>query len=213
MAQSQNTGSTLSFPSGKNRTSTALSTNIIITVGNGNPVGAVQELSVSEKRAIKQIDEIGTDGHIDSAPQSSTNITGSCRRVRFDAARITEAFGRGFIHASSQAYPFDIIIMDKSRSEIENQITTVIKNVWIGGIDVTYSSDNWIIIENMTWEAERIFSYRSGNTNVPAATGGIRPIPTSKITREQLADRGADGRGGSLDASGLIDLGSSGDLF
>jgi hypothetical protein len=50
MAQSQNTGSTLSFPSGKNRTSTALSTNIIITVDGGKPVGAVQELTVNEKR-------------------------------------------------------------------------------------------------------------------------------------------------------------------
>lgn len=213
MAQAQNTGSTLSFSSGKNRTSTSLSTNIIITVDGGKPVGAVQRLTINEARPIKMIDEVGTDGHIDSAPSGSTKITGTCSRVRYDAARITESFGRGFLHVASQAYPFDLVIMDKSRSEAANQITTVIKNVWITSTDVTYDSGEWIITENMSWEAETIYSFRSGNVNTPAATGGIRPIPISQISQEQLADRGAEGRRGSLDASGLIDLGSSGDIF
>lgn len=213
MASSQNTGSTLSFDSGKNRTSTALSTNIIITIDGGQPIGAIQSLTVNEKRSVKMIDEVGTDGHIDSAPNSSTNITGSCQRVRFDAARITEAFGRGFIHVSSQAYPFDIVIYDKSRRDEGSQITTVIKNVWITGVDVTYSADNWIITEALSWEAETIYSFLNSNTDTSAATGGIRPIPHANIAQEQIADRGGNGKRGALDVSGLIDLGSSGDLY
>src|SRR6266404_6941053 len=100
MSQAPNTNSTLSLPNGTNKTSTAISTNIIILVNN-TAVGAVQSLAISERRPIKMVDEVGTDGHVDSVPNQSTNITGSCQRVRFDRLRITEAFGRGFLHAHS----------------------------------------------------------------------------------------------------------------
>jgi hypothetical protein len=214
MANSANTGSTLSFPSGKNKTSTAISTNIIITIDGGSHIGAIQTLTVNEKRAVKMIDEIGTDGHIDSVPHQSTNITGTCQRVRFDAARIAQAFGRGFIHVGSQAYPFDIVIYDRSRQDPGSQITTVIKNVWITGIDVTYSATDWVIVENMTWEAETIYSYM-GTSNNPAVPdlSDVRPIAHSKITQEQMADRGLNAKRGALDVDGLIDLGTTGDLF
>lgn len=232
MATAPNTQSTLSLPNGINKTSTALSTNIIILVNN-TAVGAVQQLSISEKRNLKMIDEVGSDGHVDSAPVSSTNITGSCQRVRFDRLRITEAFSRGFLHASSQVYPFDIVILDKQKRDQGSQISTVIKNVWIGGLDYTYNADNWIITDTMNWEAERIFSVLNGGSSpipggVPAAVGGERGIQhmgagpngivniTSGdgiVNIEQLADTGSGGRGGSLDAAGLIDIGSAGDLF
>ncbi len=221
-----NTGSTLGLNSGVNKTSTALSTNILILVEN-QAVGAVQSLEVTESRAIKMIDEVGTDGHIDSAPTSSTNISGRCTRIRFDKLRIAEAFSRGFIHVSSQVYPFDIVILDKQKQDKKNQISTIIKNVWIKDISYTYSSDNWIISENMSWEAETIYSHTSvGNNSV--AQGGERNIihfgggknGTGTIISgdgikniEQLADKGANGRRGSLDAAGLIDISSSGDLF
>lgn len=214
MANSANTGSTLSFPSGKNKTSTAISTNIIITIDGGSHIGAVQTLTVNEKRSVRMIDEIGTDGHVDSVPNQSTNITGACQRVRFDAARIAQAFGRGFIHVGSQAYPFDIVIYDRSRQDPGSQITTVIKNVWITGIDVTYSATDWVIVENMSWEAETIYSYM-GTSNNPAVPdlSDVRPIEHSRITQEQMADRGMNAKRGALDVDGLIDLGTSGDLF
>lgn len=230
MATAPNTNSTLSLPNGTNKTSTAISTNIIITV-NGVSVGAVQTLSISEKRSIKMIDEVGSDGHVDSVPNQSTNVTGSCSRIRFDRLRITEAFSRGFVHAKSQVYPFDIVILDKQKRDQGSQISTVIKNVWISGIDYSYQANDWIITDNMSWEAEDIFSILNGGSSpipggVPVAVGGERGIrhigggvngagpviSGDGITNvEQLADTG--GRRGALDAAGLIDLADGSTLF
>lgn len=228
-----NTGSTLGLNSGVNKTSTALSTNILILV-NGTAVGAVQSMSVNETRPLKFFGEIGTDGHIDSAPSGSTTIAGNCSRIRFDRLRIAEAFGRGFIHARSQVYPFDIVILDKQKKNTESQISTVIKNVWIRTINTTYNASDWIISDSMDWEAETIFSVLNGGSSpiaggVPVAVGGERGIQhmgagkngvltilgenASLNNIEQLTDTGTNGRRGSLDAAGLIDIGDSGNLF
>jgi hypothetical protein len=145
-----NTGSTLGLDStpgnatGVNKTSTAISTNILILVNN-KAVGAVQSISINEARTITAVKEVGTDGIIDSVPTSSTTISGSCTRIRFDKLRISEAFGRNFIHVASQVYPFDIVILDKQKRNTGDQISTVIKNVWINSIAYTYTADNWII--------------------------------------------------------------------
>jgi hypothetical protein len=224
MALAKNTGSTLSYDSGKNKTSTAISTNIIITVPTSSgfiPVGAVKSLKIDEKRSIKMIDEVGTDGHVDSVPTSSTNISGSCERVRFDRLRVAEAFARGFVHVSAQAYPFDIVIFDNQKDDGSNQISTVIQNVWIEGISYSYSADDWIISDSMSWVAETIYSIMNvGGGSV--ANGGergdlqgyIQQADQGKSTWiERQTDRGDGGRRGSLDAAGLISLGSSGTLF
>ena len=217
MANALNTSSTLDWDTGVNKTSTAVSTNIIIKVGNV-AVGAVQSLQVREERGIKMIDEVGTDGHIDSVPNTSTNITGSCSRVRFDRLRITEAFSRSFLHVASQVYPFDIVILDKQKQASSQWVSTVIKNVWITGVDYTFSATDWIITDNMNWQAEQIYSIlNTGGLN--AAQGGERQIVNPAVwnttagTIERAVDRGADGRRGSLDAGGLIDIGQNGDLF
>lgn len=221
-----NTQSTLALDGGVNKTSTALSTNIVILVNN-TPVGAVQTLHINERRTIKQIDEVGTDGHVDSAPHQSTNITGSCQRVRFDKLRVAEAFSRGFIHVASQAYPFDIVILDKQKRNRGAQISTVIKNVWIEGIEYTYQVNDWVITDNMTWQAETIFSVLGGGTSPllggsaaqSVAVGGERGIKHANVNSgvnniEQVVDTGGAGRRGSLDASGLIDItGSTTTLF
>ncbi len=225
MANALNSNSTLSLADGRNKTSTSISTNIVILV-NDTPVGAVQELSVSEKRSIKQIDEIGFDGHIDSVPNQSTNISGSCRRVRFDRLRITEAFSRGFLHASSQVYPFDIVILDKQKRDVASQISTVLKNVWISGIDTNYSANDWVIVDSMQWEAESIFSVLNGGSSpfsggVPAAQGGELGISFAQpmimgdgiVNVERMSDVNAVGLRGSLSASGLIDLSNGSTLF
>lgn len=179
---------------------------------NNTPVGAIQSLAITERRPIKMIDEVGTDGHIDSVPNQSTNVTGTCQRVRFDRLRITEAFSRGFLHAKSQQYPFDIVILDKQKRDQANQISTVIKNVWIGELSYTYQVSDWVVSESMNFEAEDIFSILNNGSNVPAAQGGELGIKSAKIPTETLADTG--GRRGSLDGAGLIDLASTiPDLF
>lgn len=194
---------------GHNGTFTSVSTNILITVGP-NPVGAVQELTINETRPIKMIDEVGTDGHIDSVPHQSTTVKGTCNRIRYDRMRISEAFSRGFIHAKSQRYPFNIVIIDTTNGNALNQadtsqdIITTIQNVWIADINYTYAANDWVIIDKMQWEAETIYSTLGGG-NIPAAQGGIRGMslallsPTSDI--ERAADTGV--LRGSIDLPGL----------
>lgn len=208
MAAYPNTGSTLDN-NGTNKTSTAISTNILITVGP-TPVGAVQRLQIDERRGIRMIDEIGTDGHIDSVPNKSTDITGSCERIRFDRMRVAEAFGRSFIHAKSQRFPFDLVIIDNwngnalNPSDMSAAIITTIKNVWISGISYGYQASDWIITENMTWEAENIYS-TLGAGSAPAAQGGERNIPLSLSSPTSDIERRADtSRSGSLDSSGIL---------
>lgn len=194
------TGSNLFNPStGKNNTGVALSTQVLIKVGN-TPVGAIQKLTVNENRTISMVDEVGTDGHIDSAPTKSSDIKGSCNRVRFDRIRASEAFGRDFLHVHSQRIPFDIDIFDFWSGDGSNAIVTTITNVWIESLSYSYSSSDWIIIDDMGWVAETISSKLNGG---PAATGGQRGGSILQLNSvERLADSGAFR--GSMDAPGLI---------
>jgi len=150
---------------GRNTTRTAVSTQIIIQV-DGNPIGAIKSLSINEDRDIASISEIGTDGIIDSVPKSSTKVSGDCERTRFDGLRIASAFSRGFVHVSAQRIPFDIVIMDifaadeddsGSFNDSDSVVTTVIKNVWIKSIKTKFSSDEFVIVDNMSWVAELLF--------------------------------------------------------
>jgi hypothetical protein len=188
--------------SNRNRTGTHLSTNIVLLVNN-NAVAAVKQLSVTENRSLKMIDEIGTDGHIDSAPSASTNISGSCQRTRFDRQRIAEAFDRGFVHVSAQRIPFDIQIQDNFQgSDDSSVIVTTIRNVWIERIEVTYNADDFIIVETMGWQAESIDSVLGNGKNVVGSVHNGTGIPVIVNPYEAQADRGQ--YRGALDASGLI---------
>lgn len=194
------TGSIVENPNGSNRTGTGLSTNIVIRVGP-NAVGAVQNLTINETRNITMIDEVGTDGHIDSAPTKSTDIAGSCRRTRYDRLRVAEAFSRGFFHVGSQRIPFDIDVYDEWNGDANSMIVTTIKNVWITRISYSYAADNWIIVDDMDWQAETIYSSIQG---APAAIGGSRSliIQTDTLGVERAADQGK--LRGALDVPGII---------
>jgi hypothetical protein len=182
---------------GNDNTNVALSTFIIIQV-NGNPVGAIQDLTVNEVRSIKMVDEVGTDGHIDSAPIQSTNISGSCMRIRYNLMRVTSAFGRDFLHTHAQRIPFDITILDNWNGSGANSVITVIENVWIKSIGYSYKQDNWLITDNMQWEAERIYSTLNNN---PASTSGNRGFGLQIDPIEQQADVGLTG---ALNLGGLV---------
>lgn len=199
MAAYPQTGSNIYNPSGQNRTGVGLSTQVLIKVGD-HAVGAIQTLSVREQRQIQMVDEVGTDGHIDSAPIKSTDISGSCRRVRFDRLRASEAFGRDFLHVHSQRIPFDIEIYDFWGGDTNSPIVTKIKNVWISNLSYDYQVDNWLIFDSMEWVAEAISSSINGGY---AATGGERGAAILQINQvEREADRGKTR--GTMDAPNLI---------
>jgi len=201
MASTRNTNTPITDTQGRNVTKTHLSTNIIIKV-DGNAVGAIKSLQVTERRNITPISEVGTDGVIDSAPSKSTEISVECTRTRFSKQRIAEAFGRGFIHAHSQRFPFDIEIQDIFADANEaNAIITVIENCWINNISYTYSSDEFVISENMGLNAERINSTLNGS-NVVTETSNGRSFPIAISPFEAQADRGEFT--GALDAAGLL---------
>lgn len=192
------TGSTLVGVNGANGTFTGISTNIVIKVGP-NTVGAIQKLSVNESRSIKMIDEVGTDGHIDSVPNQSTNITGDCTRVRFDRMKVAEAFSRGFVHAHAQRIGFDIVVIDNWNGDGNSALITTIKNVWIKGISYSFNANDFVISDDMQWEAETIYTTLA---NGVSANGGLRNIPLAVDSIEQAADIGL--RRGGLDSPGLL---------
>ena len=183
---------------GRSKTSTHLSTNIYLAVDNGNGpliVGAVQTITINESRDIAMIAEIGTDGFIDSAPRSPTKISGTCRRTRFDNVRIAEAFYRGFVHVHSQREPFDLHVFDLIKGDNENIAVTTIKNLWIKNIDVSIEAENYVIVENMGWDAESIQSIRDGKALASQVGININEF-------ERQADIGE--YRGALDAAGLL---------
>ncbi len=188
---------------GFNKTGISLSTMILISVGN-QPVGAIQELSITESRDVRKIAEVGTDGIIDSAPSKAAEISGNCSRIRFDRLRIAEAFGRGFTHVHAQRIPFDITITDFFAGDEAAKIITTVKNVWIRSISYTYSGNDYIISDKMDWTAEAIFS-TLGIASANVATGGEQPnftVWSDSDDVERQADRGI--RRGALDAPGLL---------
>lgn len=211
------TQSTVVGKTGKNKTGIALSTHILIKTGEGIPVGAVKTLSITEASQIETIKEVGTDGVIDSCRKSAVGITGNCTRIRFDRMRITEAFGRSFIHLASQAYPLDIHLYDRQAANSADWIVTVVKNVWFSNLVINYNADDFIISDTAQFTAETIYSYLLGN-NAPAATGGVRGASqlydvglsndtTGGLSIERATDVGKNNRRGSLDVSGLVSLG------
>lgn len=182
-----------------NRTGVALSTQILIKVGDV-PVGGVQSLSINENREIAMISEVSTDGAIDSAPTRSSEFSGTCRRVRFDRLRITESMTKGFLHVHSQRIPFDITILDFWSGNGANTIITTLKNVWITSLSYDYNVDNWLIYDTMNWKCESISSTINGG---PAATGGERGAGILALNSvERAADIGT--YRGSMDQPGLI---------
>lgn len=99
-----------------------------------------------------------------------------------------------------------------------SQIITTIKNVWINSVTVKYSSSDFIIVDDMGWEAESIFSMVLGGP--VGVIGGPREdykpalIGNGAVADiERRVDQGQSGRRGSLDAGGLLSLVGSPSLY
>ena len=114
-------------------------TTIIVRVGD-KVVGAISSISIEEYRPYNDA----------TRAASSNKITAN--RIRFDRARIAEAFSRGFIHKNSQIYPLQIEVIDEKAK-------TTIQNAWIDeDVGFSYMTNDWIIVDCIKLIAEKIFS-------------------------------------------------------
>jgi hypothetical protein len=110
-----------------------LNTKIIIKVNNSQ-VGVIQNISYKENP-----------------------VSGSCDRIRFDTKKIESIFMHGYIHVASQYVPFNIVILDSFADDSYN--ITVIKNVWIRNIGIIFTASDFVVAENVDWEAECIYKF------------------------------------------------------
>lgn len=110
-----------------------------ITIRFGDQIiGKIQKIKIQENR---------NSNH--GIPLEHADINGSCAYIRFDRSQITEIFTQALICIVSQRMPFDIHIID-------NKVTTILKNVWTTNISYSYYTENYILIDNMDYEAESI---------------------------------------------------------
>lgn len=184
-------------------THTALSTQIIIMVNN-EPIGAAQELSIEQRRQLKRIKEIGTDGTIEIVPTSSADISVSMRRIAFDGLSMTESMSRGFRNINSQRIPFDIVMIDQYTGTGDDAVITTLHGCWFSSLSVSYSAEDYLIAEQGNIEVEYMSIIRGGEAVAKSqGVGGGRQIPGIQLDVAELeADSGL--RRGALDYPGLI---------
>ena len=126
------------------------------------------------------------------------------RRVAFDGLSITEAFARGFRNIAAQRIPFDIVVVDQFSGTGDDSIVTTYHNCFFERIGKTYSSDDYVIIEEGSVQVEYVYSQRGVDAvALSQGVGGGRQLDGTQIDEvELMADSGQ--RRGSLDFPGLI---------
>lgn len=126
-------------------------TTIIKILVNDKVVGAIQSIDIDETRDIN-FDKDESGNIINSYPSDITNISVKATRIRFDRLRMEEVFSRGFFHVHSQKIPLQIEMDD-------GNVETKIKNCWLKSDNkYTYTTKDYIIVENAELEAESITS-------------------------------------------------------
>lgn len=192
-----------------NRTNTGLSTQIIIKVSN-DPVGALQNLSVSQNRRLQRVVEVGTDGVIEIIPNAATEYELSATRVVFDQLRLPEAFSRGFRFIAAQRIPFDIDIIDISGADPnankagtdENKTIMTYKNCWFTRYDTPYQADNYVVTETATMWCETAYLSQVGRDG--PANSSLRRIQVQTDGAGVEAEVNSGRRRGALDAAGIV---------
>jgi len=152
-----------------------LSTQIIIEAqdvnGQFRAIGAIQSLTPSETRNMTRIGEVGTDAVIEIVPTTFVTVTLTVNRIVFDYQRLPAAFQRGFRHIHSQRVPFDIQVRDYNPyweinlnpgNSTNAVLTTRYVNCWISNYSSPYNSNDYLITETATIEAEHVFDLPVG---------------------------------------------------
>lgn len=210
MAAFPNTESTILRGTGNStegRTSTGLSTQIIIKVNN-IPVGALQSLNVTQNRPLIRVNEIGTDGNVEIVPQSSPTYELAVTRVVFDQLRLPEAFSRSFRFIGAQRIPFDIDIFDINNADEQNAdvasadgiVVMKFVNCWFTNYVTPYAAENYLISETGTIWAET--GYTSSGGNPPPNLRGELFAQQDNGNIESAVNSG--GRRGGVDAAGIL---------
>ena len=207
-----NTGSTVSrgteAQSADGRTSTGLSTQIIIKVRN-QPVGALQSLNVTQTRGLARVNEIGTDGNIEIVPSASTTYDISATRIMFDQLRLPEAFSRSFRFIGAQRVPFDIEIFDLNNAVDANAavdanssgiVVMKYQNCWFQNYVTPYVADNYLITETAVIWAETAMVTTPIEGQIPSLRGLTAQSDDDGI--ESSVNVG--GRRGGVDAAGIV---------
>jgi len=182
---------------------TALSTQITIMVNN-EPVGAIQSFSISQSRNNKRLGEVGLDGTLELVPSTKADVTLNIKRAAYDGLNISESFSRGYVNVQSQRIAFDIVEINQFSGTGDDSIITTYKNCWFKSISKSYSSDDYIIMEDCVIDVEDVFSIRGGEAlALSQGVGGGRQLGGIQIDGIELqADSGI--RRGTLDFAGLI---------
>jgi len=168
--QAGETPSGITSPLHDKKLQVGLSTQIIIEAQDANglwrAIGAVQNLTPTETRPLQRIGEVGTDAVIQITPTSFTTVTLEVTRIVFDYQRLPASFQRGFRHIHAQRIPFDIQVRDYNPyQEISTTpgestnfvLITRYVNCWLARYSAPYTSDNYIITETATIEAEHVY--------------------------------------------------------
>jgi len=207
-------------PVSSSATSTGLSTQILVKV-DGIAVGGIQTMNIDQRRPLKPITEVGTDGHIEVVPSGATTFEITISRIYFDRKTITEALGRQFINIQAQRYPFDIYVYDfhnVSASTLDSSfdvadsdgtdgtvtsgvMVTVYENCWIGSKRESFTSSDYIITQDVSVTAEFCHTFMD-NVNTSASKAAL-PADDDERTLAQLERLVDVSRPGSLDARGL----------
>lgn len=190
-----NTGTEL----GQGRTNSGLSTQIIIKI-DGNAVGAIQELTVSQDRSLAEVGEVGTDGLIEVVPNGPTKYSIRVSRMVFDQMRLPEAFSRAFRFIAAQRVPFDIDVIDRTAGG--EPVVMTYKNCWFSRMETPYRQNDYLITESADLKCET--AYISSGT--PTNARGIGPNETMYSGDPLGVERSVNtgGRRGSLDAANLF---------
>lgn len=193
-------------------TNTGLSTQILVKI-DGKAVGAIQNLTATQQRNMRRINEVGTDGVIEIVPGKAAEISLRVERIVFMKKGLPESFNRAYTNIHAQRVPFDIFVYDFTNAKgaaldngflagdtAEGLITTVYENCWFNNLEIKYSAGDYIISQNAGIDAEFVRTFANGDI-------GTSAVPVTADNNVDPLERLADvGRRGSMDARGLTEI-------